>query len=264
VPSDPTRPASSDALDEDASTDAPGDAPHGARVNAPRAGGPRKTPRPTADPALRAARPVGKPSSLPPPGFVPLARDPGPAVADRNGEGDRARTDEPVEHEAGDGDDRDDTTSIESIEEQDAAEAQELRDRAAAAAARRRPPAPVPGGPRRGRRVKRVIRRIDLWSVLKLALVVYACLYAAVLGALAALWGLAYSTGSVDKLESFLADVGLKNFHFYGDQMFKACAAIGAVAVLAGTVFTVLAVALINVISEITGGIRLTVIEEDV
>ena len=122
-----------------------------------------------------------------------------------------------------------------------------------------------PGGRRRrGRRVTRVVRRIDLWSVLKLSLIVYSCLYAAALATLAALWSLAYSSGSIDKLQSFLEDVGLENFTFYGNQMFRACAAIGGVGVLAGTVITVLATALVNVISEMSGGIRLVVIEEDV
>ena len=120
-----------------------------------------------------------------------------------------------------------------------------------------------PDGRRRGRRVKRVLRRIDLWSVLKLSIVLYTCLYAAVLATLALLWGLAYSTGQIDKVESFMADVGMDNYRFYGDQMFRACAMIGAVGVLAGTVITVLTAALVNVISETTGGIRLIVIEED-
>jgi hypothetical protein len=39
---------------------------------------------------------------------------------------------------------------------------------------------------------------------------------------------------------------------------------IGAVLVVAATLMTVLATALLNVISELTGGIRLVVIEEDV
>lgn len=125
-------------------------------------------------------------------------------------------------------------------------------------------PAPTGRARRRGRRVKRVVRRIDLWSVLKLSLVVYTCLYIAILGTLAALWGIAYSSGTIDNVQSFLGDVGLENFTFYGNQMFRAAAAVGAVGVMAGTVVTVLATALINVISEITGGIRLVVIEEDV
>lgn len=118
-------------------------------------------------------------------------------------------------------------------------------------------------GPRRGRRVKRIIRRIELWSVLKLSLVLLTCLYLAVLGTLVVIWGVAYSSGQIENLQEFLADVGLENYRFYGDRMFKACAAIGAVGVLAGTVLAVLTTALINLISEITGGIRVVVIEED-
>lgn len=118
-------------------------------------------------------------------------------------------------------------------------------------------------GVRRGRRVKRVLRRIELWSVLKLALILFTCLYLVVLVSLALIWGLLYSTGQVDNVQKFLGQVGLDNFRFYGDQMFRACAAIGAVLVLAGSVLAVLTTALINLISELTGGIRFVVIEED-
>ena len=126
-----------------------------------------------------------------------------------------------------------------------------------------RPAASAPTDRRRGRRVKRVIRRIELWSVLKLVLFLLTCLYVAVLGTLVVIWGVAYSSGQIDNLQKFLADVGLENYRFYGDRMFKAAAAIGAVGVLAGTVLAVLTTALINLISEITGGIRVVVIEED-
>lgn len=108
-----------------------------------------------------------------------------------------------------------------------------------------------------------MLRRIELWSVLKLSLVLYTCLYLAVLAMLAVVWGILYSSGQIENLQNFLSDVGLENYRFYGDQMFRACAAIGAVAVLAGTVMTVLTAALVNVISEMTGGIRLVVIEEE-
>jgi H+/Cl- antiporter ClcA len=80
---------------------------------------------------------------------------------------------------------------------------------------------------------------------------------------LALLWGLAYSSGQIDKVQSFMADVGMDNYRFYGDQMRRACAMIGAIGVLAATVMTVLTAALVNVISEMTGGIRVVVIEED-
>ncbi|MCB0986165.1 MAG: DUF3566 domain-containing protein [Microthrixaceae bacterium] len=118
-------------------------------------------------------------------------------------------------------------------------------------------------GRRTGRRVHRVVRRIDLWSVLKLSIVLYTCLYAAVMATLALVWGVAYSSGQIDKVQSFMADVGLGNYRFYGDRMWRACAMIGAIGVLVATVVTVLTTALVNVISEATGGIRFTIIEED-
>lgn len=99
--------------------------------------------------------------------------------------------------------------------------------------------------------------------MLKLSLVLLTCLYLAVLGTLVVVWGVAYSSGQIGNLQEFLADVGLENYRFYGDRMFKASAAIGAVGVLAGTILAVLTTALINLISEMTGGIRVVVIEEE-
>jgi hypothetical protein len=138
---------------------------------------------------------------------------------------------------------------------------------AAAAAPRRRssnaPTVERTNGARRGRRVTRVVRRIELWSVLKLSLCLFICLYVAVLGTMVVVWGVAYSSGQIDRLQEFLADVGLDNFRFYGDRMFRAVAAIGAIAVLAATILAVLTTALVNLISEMTGGIRVVVIEEE-
>jgi len=118
--------------------------------------------------------------------------------------------------------------------------------------------------PRRGRRVKRIVRRVELWSVLKLALCFFVCMYVVGLLTLAVLWGFANSAGLVDNFESFANDVGWENWQFNGEQMFRQAAVIGAVLVVTATLMTVLATALLNVISELTGGIRIVVIEEDV
>jgi hypothetical protein len=83
-----------------------------------------------------------------------------------------------------------------------------------------------------------------------------------VLGTVALLWGLANTTGLVDDLEGFLRDAGFEDFRFQGERMFEQVAFIGAVGALAATVFMVLAAALLNLISEITGGIKFVVIEE--
>lgn len=115
---------------------------------------------------------------------------------------------------------------------------------------------------RRGRRVTRIVRRVELWSVLKVGLVFNTIMLGVSLGAVAILWGLANTTGLIDDLEGFLQDAGFEDFRFRGEQMFQQVAFIGAVGALAATVFLVLAAALLNLISEITGGIRFVVIEE--
>ena len=115
----------------------------------------------------------------------------------------------------------------------------------------------------KGRRVKRVVRRIELWSVLKVSLLFYFCMYLVALGAAVLLWGFAYSAGLIDNFESFMADIGFDDFQFFGDQLFKEVAIVGAVLVVAGALLTVLAIALVNLISEVTGGVRFVVIEID-
>ncbi len=119
------------------------------------------------------------------------------------------------------------------------------------------------GRPRRqGRRVRRVLRRVELWSVLKISLVFNAIMLGVALLSVALLWGLANTTGVVDDLEGFLRDSGFEDFRFEGDRLFRQVAFIGAIGAMAFTVFTVLATALVNLISELTGGIRVVIIEE--
>lgn len=115
---------------------------------------------------------------------------------------------------------------------------------------------------RRGRRVTRIVRRVELWSVLKIGLVFNTIMLGVTLGAVALLWGLANTTGLIDDFEGFLQDAGFEDFRFQGAQMFQQVAFIGAVGALATTIFMVLSAALLNLISELTGGIRFTVIEE--
>ena len=115
---------------------------------------------------------------------------------------------------------------------------------------------------RRGRRVRRVVRRVELWSVLKISIVFNTVMFGIALAAVALLWGLATTTGLVEDLEGFLRDSGFEDFRFEGDVMFRQVAFIGGVATLAATVMLVLAAALFNLISEVTGGVRFVIIEE--
>ena len=114
---------------------------------------------------------------------------------------------------------------------------------------------------RPGRRVTRVVRRVQLWSVFKVALFGSLICYVIFLIAVALGWSIANSTGQVHHIEKFMRDIGFDNWSFEGPKLFKAAVFLGAVGVVAGSVLVTLAAAITNLISELTGGIRFTVLE---
>jgi hypothetical protein len=116
----------------------------------------------------------------------------------------------------------------------------------------------------RARKVRRLVRHIEPWSVLKISLIFYFCLWIITLIAGVLLWNMAVSSGTIDNVENFIAELfALDSFEFNGEQIFRATAVGGLVLVVAGAGFTVLMAVLFNLISDITGGVRLTVVEEE-
>ena len=114
------------------------------------------------------------------------------------------------------------------------------------------------------RRVHRLVRHVEPWSVLKLALVFYFCLWVIMLVSGAILWRVAVSSGVIDNIEGFIESLlVLDNFKFNGDELFRAYAVGGLLMVLIATGFTVLATVLFNLISDLIGGVRVTVIQEE-
>ncbi|MEO0492847.1 MAG: DUF3566 domain-containing protein [Actinomycetota bacterium] len=116
----------------------------------------------------------------------------------------------------------------------------------------------------RARKVRRLVRHVEPWSVLKVALIFYFCLWVILLIAGVMLWSLAVSSGTVDNVETFITELfALESFTFNADQIFRASAVGGLVLVVAGAGFTVLMAVLFNLISDVTGGVRFTVVEEE-
>ena len=100
----------------------------------------------------------------------------------------------------------------------------------------------VAAGVRTRRRcVVRVVRRVQLWSVFKVALLSFLVFYGITLLAAAAVWSLANSTGQVHHIEKFMRDIGFDNWTFDGGRLFSATAFIGAVLVVLASVFATLA-----------------------
>jgi len=114
------------------------------------------------------------------------------------------------------------------------------------------------------RKVHRLIRHVEPWSVLKISLLFYFCLWIIMLVAGMLMWSVASSTGVIDNVEKFIKEIfALKSFSFDGVQIFRAYSVGGLVVVVAATGFTVLLSVLFNLISDLTGGVRVTVVEEE-
>ena len=183
-----------------------------------------------------------------------------------------------------------------------------------------------PTGRPRARKVRRIVRHIEPWSVLKISLLFYAALFLIVCVASALLWGAARASGTVENVESFITSVGgfgncepidgappvtttttlpgaaptapvdqidptgpdspvtepagvlpdpgddedcregeelVGEFKFEDARIFQAFALGGIVLVLAGSAANVVLVLLFNLMSDLTGGVRVTVLEED-
>ena len=116
----------------------------------------------------------------------------------------------------------------------------------------------------RARKVHRVVRHIDPWSVLRLSLLFYFCLFVVVMVAGTLLYNLAGAAGTIGSIESFIKDIGaFKTFSFKGGTIFRASLLAGLILVIAGSAFNVLMAVLFNLISDLVGGVRVTVIEEE-
>ncbi len=116
----------------------------------------------------------------------------------------------------------------------------------------------------RARKVRRLVRHIEPWSMLKISLLFYFCLWIILLVAGVLLWGAAVSSGTIDNIENFIRELlALDEFEFDADLIFRSSALGGLVLVVAATGFNVLLAVLFNLISDLTGGMRITVVEEE-
>ncbi len=112
------------------------------------------------------------------------------------------------------------------------------------------------------RKVGRLVRHVDLWSVMKVSLLFYLCMLVVFTVSGSLIWTLLQRRGAVSSVEGFIEQIFLvENFHFEGAYMFRIGVLLGLVGVLVLTLLTVLAGLLFNLISDLTGGVRVSVVE---
>ena len=116
----------------------------------------------------------------------------------------------------------------------------------------------------RVRKVRRVLRHIEPWSALKVGLIFYTCVWGLSTIAIRILWNTAEDAGTIQKVESFIEDLfALEVFEFDSEQILRIFFLGGLILVVGGTAITVVLVVLFNLISDLTGGVRFTMIEEE-
>jgi hypothetical protein len=111
-----------------------------------------------------------------------------------------------------------------------------------------------------------ILRRIDLWSALKVSLALYLSIFAVVLvGGLLA-WLGARQAGLLGEIEHWVELLGFAEdgtFHLKGPEILKLSAVIGPILVVLGALATVAGVAVFNVMARLFGGVEVTVSDSD-
>ena len=113
-----------------------------------------------------------------------------------------------------------------------------------------------------GRRVRRIVRRIDTWSVFRVASLFNLSVGAVFLLAGVLLWIAGSSLGAIENIEGFMQAVGLDDFRFVGGAIFRGGLVLVLLSVMLATGFTVLLAVLYNLIADVVGGIEFSVLEE--
>jgi hypothetical protein len=116
----------------------------------------------------------------------------------------------------------------------------------------------------RVRRVTRVVRHIDTWSVFKIALLFNLFFYIVCVTASVLLWQVAQSTGTVDNVQRFFEGFGWETFTLKGGELYHNLWIAGLFLVVGFTGLAVLVATMFNLITDLVGGVRVTVLEEEV
>jgi len=130
--------------------------------------------------------------------------------------------------------------------------------------------APVPAqrgrskraSPARSRQAKVVLRKVGPWSVLKVSFFFYLCVMVVILGAMMILYAILGAIGALDSLTRLIRDLFAdQSFQIHGGWLFSRGLSIGLALVVLWTLINVFIVFLYNLLSDVVGGIEVTLSE---
>ena len=111
------------------------------------------------------------------------------------------------------------------------------------------------------RRVRRVVRKIDPWTVLKVSVIFNAIAGLIFVLGVWVMWSLAIQRGLPDRITEFFANFALV-FNAEGELYFRVVVLLTIIAVIVFTGLLTLGAVMYNLISDVVGGIELIVLEE--
>lgn len=114
------------------------------------------------------------------------------------------------------------------------------------------------------KKVRRLVRHVDPWSMLKLAVLVSLCMWLISMIAVVILWTVARSSGTVSSLEKFVnSSLQLQDWKLDGEFLFRQFGLISLLFHLGLAAAIVVATLVFNLVSDIIGGVWVSVIEEE-
>lgn len=119
-----------------------------------------------------------------------------------------------------------------------------------------------PPAPARSRQAKVVLRKLGPWSVLKISFLFYLCVMVVIIGAMMILYAILGAIGALDSLTRLIRDLFAdQSFEIHGGWLFSRGLTIGLALVVLWTLINVFIVFLYNLLSDVVGGIEVTLSE---
>jgi hypothetical protein len=108
------------------------------------------------------------------------------------------------------------------------------------------------------------VRKLDLWSVLKISLCFYLAAVVLVVITGVVLWAIADAAGAIHDIEEFMGSLlSSDNYRLISVQILEGTILVGLVLATLMTIITVVGAALYNLFSELVGGFEITLVESD-
>jgi hypothetical protein len=115
------------------------------------------------------------------------------------------------------------------------------------------------------RRVRRIIRKFDPWTVLKVSLVLYAIMGLALVLGMVIVWSVINAVEIPQKIETFFAELALfdsTNIIPDSEQLLRTSVFLSIAWTVFMTGMTTLTAVMYNLVSDVVGGIEVVVLEE--